>query len=661
MNFSRLSVKRAVLVSMVYLGVVGFGLFSYFRLPRDLFPDLTFPVVVVVTQYSGAGPEDVEQLVSRPIEAAVASVEGVKEVSSTSKYGISVVNIEFSWGTDMTKAETDIRKNIDLFAKSFLPDEVEDPITFAFDPSLQPVVFLMVSGPDGPAAVRKTAEDMVEPRLERIPGVASADSAGGRKREIHVEIIPERLRSFRVAPAQVVNAIRTANLQLPGGAIRQGGQLLTIETKGRFTQIDQIKDVIVMKRPQREIRVKDVARVKDWFEERTRYITVGGRSAVMTMIRKQSDANTVIVVDRVMAQIESIKKVLPEGYKVQVMFDQATIIKRSLGNVVNTGLQAFLLAGVVLLIFLFSIKAGVIVASAIPISLLVTFAVMDTAGVTLNMISMSGLALAIGMLVDNAIVVLENIFRHYQMGKEPKEAATVGASEVSTAITAATLTTLSVFIPILFVPGIAGALFKDMVITICFSLAASLAVAVTLIPMLASRLLARQEKKGKKGWWAKRLEGTVEKVSRVVDGLWGFCACVRSFPEDHGAHWCFDLCRLGVFAHAGRQGLLSKNRPGAAQPGGHHRLVEQCGRHPEAGEPGLADGGQRSSRADPLLSRCRHRRGHWRHLQRGRVFRQPSSEAAAFGPAKAPPTRDREGSPREAQRHPRRGGQAATV
>jgi HAE1 family hydrophobic/amphiphilic exporter-1 len=557
MNLSSFSVRRAVLTSMLYLGVVGFGLFSYFRLPQDMFPDLTFPVVVVVTEYSGAGPQDVEQLVTRPIEAAVASVEGVEEVRSTSKYGVSVVNIEFSWETDMTKAETDIRKNIDLFARSFLPEEAKDPITFAFDPSLQPVVFLMVSGPAGPAEVRRITEDFVEPRLERIAGVASANSAGGLKREIRVELNPERLRSLLVDPAQVVQAVRQANLQLPGGSIRQGGQLLTIDTKGRFLQVDQIKDVIVVKRPEREIRVKDVAEVRDWFEEQTRIVSVEGKPAVMTFVRKQSDANTVVVVDRVLGQISSIQEALPAGYKIKVMFNQATIIKRSLGNVLDTGWQAFLLAGLVLLVFLFSLKAGLIVATAIPISLLVTFSAMDAAEVTLNMLSMSGLALAIGLLVDNAIVVLENIFRHYQMGKQPMVAAVDGAKEVSTAIMASTLTTLSVFIPVLFVPGIAGVLFRDMVLTICFSLAASLAVAVTLIPMLASRLLSRQERKGKKGWWARRLEGTAKRVGRVVDGYGAFLrGCLRfrkttlliAIGTLGAAVWLFTLIGIDFFA-----------------------------------------------------------------------------------------------------------------
>ncbi len=523
MSLSSLSVRRAVTISMVYIGIIGFGIFNYFQLPRDLFPNLTFPVVVIVTQYSGAGPEDVEKLVSRPIEKAVASVEGVQEVKSTSKYGISVVQLEFDWGTDMFKAETDVRKNIELFAHA-LPDDIVNPIVFAFDPSLQPVVFLGVTGPYGPAELRRIAEELVEPRLERIPGVASSNTAGGRKREIHVELIPERLRALMVAPTQVVNAIRQANLQLPGGAVRQGGQLLAINTQGRFGSVAEIGEVIIVKRVGREIRVKDVAVIKDWYQEQNRVIRNNGRSAVMTLVRKQSDANTLLVAKAVLESRKDIERVLPKGVRLDVLFAQSDMINRALGNVEQTSTQAFLLAFVVLFAFLVRLSPSIIVALAIPTSLLVTFPAMKATGVTLNTISMMGLALAIGLLVDNAIVVMENIFRHHQMGKPPRQAAVDGAEEVGMAITASTLTTLSVFLPILFVPGIVGALFKDMVVTICLSVAASLLVARTLIPMAASRTLVPR-----KGWGTRILlilAGLAVLAALAVTGKWAYLVTV---------------------------------------------------------------------------------------------------------------------------------------
>jgi len=492
MNLSSFSVKRAVTISMIYLAVVGFGIFEYRKLPRDVFPDISFPQVVVVTQYAGAGPKDVEKLITQPLENAVASVEGVKEVRSKSKYGMSVLEVEFSWGTDMFQAETDIRKNIDLFA-SALPDDADEPITFAFDPSLQPVVFLMVNGPYGSAEMRKIAEDLVEPRLERIAGVAAANTAGGLKREIQVELNPERLRALMVAPQQVLQAIRTANVQLPGGAVRQGGQLIAIKTQGRFEKVEEIEEVIITKREGREIRVKDVARVKDWFQEPTRLIRNNGKSSVMVLVRKQSDANTLLVAKAVLESRSDIEKQLPKGTKLDVMFAQSDMINRALGNVVNTGWQAFILAGLVLLLFLANGWAATIVSLAIPISLVVTFPVMNATGVSLNTISMTGLALAIGLLVDNAIVVIENIYRHMEAGLPAREAAVRGTQEVGMAITASTLTTLSVFLPVLFVPGIVGALFKDMVVTICLSITASLIVARSLIPMAASRLLSTPE------------------------------------------------------------------------------------------------------------------------------------------------------------------------
>jgi HAE1 family hydrophobic/amphiphilic exporter-1 len=354
--------------------------------------------------------------------------------------------------------------------------------------------------------------------------VASATTAGGLKREIHVELIPERLRALFVAPAQVLNAIRQANLQMPGGAVRQGGQLLSINTQGRFQSVAEIGEVIIVQRAGREIRVKDVARIKDWFQEQNRVIRNNGRSSVMLLVRKQSDANTLLVAKAVLEGRQDIERILPKGVKLDVLFAQSDMINRALGNVEQTSIQAFLLAFVVLFAFLVRLSPSIIVALAIPTSLLVTFPAMKATGVTLNIISMMGLALAIGMLVDNAIVVMENIFRHHQMGKSPRQAAVDGAQEVGMAITASTLTTLSVFLPILFVPGIVGALFKDMVVTICLSIAASLLVARTLIPMAASRTLALR------GGWGTRILVILVVVAVLavlaVTGRWAYLVTV---------------------------------------------------------------------------------------------------------------------------------------
>ena len=521
MNISELSVRRGVTFSMIFLVVLGFGLFSLSRLRLDMYPDITFPMIGVVTTYEGAGPREMEDLVTRPIEGVVTAVEGVKKVGSTSKQGASVVFVEFSWGTDLDQAETDVRKNID-FIKGRLPEDADDPISFAFDPSMQPIVFLGISGPYPETRLRQIAEEKVEPMLERLPGVASADTIGGGKREISVQLDPRRLASAGVSPQQVVNALRMDNVQLPGGTIDQGGWQFTIQAKGRFTSVRQIEEVVVGMRQTVPVRVRDVARVVDGLKEATRLVRVDGKPGILLMVRKQSDANTVQAVRAVLKGIAEVERKAGRGVKLKVIFNQGEFIEKAIGNLSTTAGVAFLFAFLVLFFFLRSFRSSIIVAGAIPISVVATFAIMDAWGLTLNMISMAGLALAIGMLVDNSIVVLENIFSFTERDVEARQAAIQGSKEVATAITASTLTTVVVFLPVLFVPGIAGEMFGDMAITICFSLAASLFVARTGIPLAASRLLKRRHAVGggvearSQGWF-------VPLIGRVYGRVLGWC------------------------------------------------------------------------------------------------------------------------------------------
>ena len=491
MSLSSLSVRRAVTFSMIYLIIVGVGLFSLARLRLDMYPDITFPMIGVVTEYPGAGPREVEDLITRRIEGAVAAVEGVKKVSSTSKQGVSVVSVEFSWGADLDQAEIDVRKYID-FVRGLLPGDAKDPIAFAFDPSMQPVVFLGLSGPYSEIKLREIAEEKVEPLLERLPGIASVDTVGGGKREIQVRLDPRRMGAAGVSPQQVVAALRADNVQLPGGTFDQGGWEFTIQTKGRYTRVKQIEQTVVGLRQGVPTRLRDVGQVVDGLQEATRLVRNNGRPGILMMARKQSDANTVQAVRAVLAALPDVERQAARGIKLDVIFNQADFIEKSIGNLSSTAGIAFAFALVVLLFFLRSLRSSLIIAGAIPISVIATFSIMDLSGITLNIISMAGLALAIGMLVDNSIVVLENIFTLTERGTPGREAAVEGTDEVSTAITASTLTTLVVFLPILFVPGIAGKMFGDMSITICFSLAASLFVARTGIPLAASRLLHRK-------------------------------------------------------------------------------------------------------------------------------------------------------------------------
>jgi len=516
MILSKTAIRRGITFTMIFLIVIGFGLFSLTRLKVDLFPDVTFPIIGIIAQYEGVGPYDIENLVTRPLEEAVASVENIETINSRSMSGTSILIIEFDWGTNMDQAEIDVRKNIDL-VRDMLPEDVTEPITFAFDPSMQPIAFLGMTSDDlGQAELRRVAKEKIEPRIERIPGVATADAQGGLERQINVKVDPRELAAKGIDINQIVNAIRMENLQIPGGQIDEGMSEFSVRTYGEFQGVDDIRQVVVGHKKNATIHLDQIAEVTDGFKERNSYVLNNGKESVVMVVMKQSDANTVNATEAVLNAIPSLEDVAGADVKIEVIFDLADFIKKSISNLTNTALQAFLLAGLVLLFFLRNIRSAIIVAVSIPVSVIATFFVMDQAGVTLNIISMAGLALAIGMLVDNSIVVLENIFRHREEGEPIREAADEGTSEVSMAIIASTLTTLAVFVPILFVPGIAGVLFNDMAIAIVFSLSASLFVALTLIPLMASRMLTLEDM-ARKSKFITALTGWVTTSLRWLD------------------------------------------------------------------------------------------------------------------------------------------------
>jgi HAE1 family hydrophobic/amphiphilic exporter-1 len=487
-SLASLSIKRAITFAMIYFFVFGFGLFGLSRLKIDLYPDVSFPVIAVITTYTGVAPEEMETLVTKPIEEAVASVEKIKHIRSVSKLGASLVLAEFDWGLDLEKAEKDIRNNID-YIREFLPDEAEEPIIIQFDPQKMPILFMSVSGPMGPAELRELCRRRIKPAIERIEDVASAETAGGLKRQIQVQIDPAKLRSQNLSVDALLSSLRRENLQVPGGKLDEGESEFSVRTLSEYTSVDQIADTVIGYRNGTPIYIRNVAQVSDSYEEITRVVRNNQKPGVLLIVSKNSKANTVQVTDRVIKELPNILKRLPAGLKAGVIFNQADFIKRSISNLTSTAIQAFILTALVLLFFLHNIRASVIVALSIPMSVVATFSVLDLAGITLNIMSMAGLALAIGMLVDNSIVVLENIYRHTGKGGNSIEGAEYGTNEVATAIMASTLTTIAVFFPVLFVPGIAGVLFNDMALTICFSLFCSLLVALTLIPLLSSKFL----------------------------------------------------------------------------------------------------------------------------------------------------------------------------
>ncbi len=508
MNLPALAVKRAVTFTMIFIAFILFGILGLRLLPLDLFPDITFPIAVVITDYPGASPEDVESLVTRPVEEAVSAVSGIKNIMSESRQGVSFVLLEFSWGSDMDKAKADIRESMDMF-KDLLPAEIRNPLVFAFDPSMMPIAFLGLGGDRPTHELRSIGKDVVEPLYERIPGVAIAEVSGGQDRQIQVRLDPVRLKARRVSVQQVIAAIRSENLQLPTGSFDQGGFTFAVHTEGKYGSVDEIAGTIVGFSGTSPTRLRDVAEVLDTFEQETSGTRINGQAGVLLIIMKQSDANTVGVANRVVEETPNIQEILPDDVQLDMIFEQSGFIERSLGNLANTAMLAFFMAAVVLLFFLQSMRASIIVVLSIPLSIMAAGFAMYLIGITLNIISLAGLALAVGMLVDNSIVVLENTVRFIEDGQPPMEAAVGGPSEILMAIVASTLTTISVFIPILFVPGIAGVMFKDMALTICVSLVGSLAVAVTLVPLLGSRFLKPP---------AERLAGGHGRLARA--GVW---------------------------------------------------------------------------------------------------------------------------------------------
>jgi len=498
MFLPKFAVRRPVMVSMIFLILIILGVISFVLLPIDLFPDVDLPVVMVVAGYEGAGPSEIENMIAKPLENALAATKNLKNIYSYSLEEACVVMAEFDWGSDMDVAAADVREKVDMI-RFALPEGVESPSVIKFDPSMMPIMFLGVSGEGRtPAELRYYAEEIIQPRIERLEGVAAAFPIGGLEREIKVEIDRARLEALELSVNQVIATIRASNLDLPAGHLKFGQKDFLVRTTGQFTIPSQLENVVISNHQGIPIRLKDVATIRDDYKERTSVVRVGGASAIAMLVQKESQANTVTVADRVKKTLASVIRELPEDTKINLVWDSSDYIKKSVGNVKRSALEGGLLAVFIILVFLGSFSSTLIISVAIPVSVVVTFALIYFGEMTLNITTLGGLALGIGRLVDDAIVVLDNIFRHRQRGERPAEAAVVGASEVSTAVLAATATTIIVFVPIFFVKGMVGILFRPMGYTVVMSLAASYFVAMILIPLLSSKFL-KVEKIGNPG------------------------------------------------------------------------------------------------------------------------------------------------------------------
>ena len=504
------SMRRPVTVSMLTTGALIFGLVALSRLPLNLLPDISYPTLTIQTEYPDAAPAEVEKLITEPLEEAVSVIQGLRGLRSESRAGVSEITLEFAWKTNVDYASLDVREKIDLVR---LPSDASQPVLLRYDPSLDPILRIGLYGDMDLAALRHLGERVVKKDLESLEGVASVRVRGGLEEEIHVDVDEGKLSALGIPISAISQFLDSQNLNAAGGRLRDRDAEFLVRTLNEFQSVDDIRQSILLDEGGRRVKLEDVADVSRGFKEREIISRVRGKEAVELALYKEGGSNTVQVARYVKRRLDHLRENLPEGADLQVLFDQSTFIEQSLAEVRSNAVLGGLLAILVLYLFLKNRRSTLIIGLVIPVSILATFFVMLQLNVSLNIMSLGGLALGVGMLVDNAIVVLEAIGRHRDRGAGLWEATQSGASEVSKAVTASTLTTVAVFLPIIFVEGIAGQIFRDQALTVTASLLVSLVAALTFIPVLASIGSHRREKEPT----ALRDMGQHDTVGIVVD------------------------------------------------------------------------------------------------------------------------------------------------
>lgn len=494
MKITETAVNRPIATTMMFLIIIVLGVISFRYLPVDLLPPVEYPQLTIATEYSNVGPEEIEKIITQRIENTIAGVPGVERVRSSSSEGRSRVTLEFGQGTDIDVAANDIRAALDR-VRDDLPPEAEPPRIWKFDPNNFPVVIVGANSKKNLQELTQILEREVTKRFEQIPGVGSIDVWGGVYKEVHIELKRDRLIASGLSSAQVQRAIASENVNLPGGNVNAGVQELYLRTLGEYNSIDQIANTIITMVDGHPIRVKDVANVEWGYEDLNRLVEIDGKPMVRFGIRKQTGANTVAVAEDIRDEIERVN-MERDDMNLFVTIDQSEFIQNSINNVKNSAVWGALLALVVLYLFLRNGSSTFIISLAIPISIIATFALLYFNGLTLNQMSFGGLALGVGLIVDNAIVVLENIIRlREERGKDLKTSALVGTKEVGGAIVASTITTSVIFLPVVFMQTISGSIFQQLALVVVFALVCSLFVALTLVPMLCSKFLTVKPEK----------------------------------------------------------------------------------------------------------------------------------------------------------------------
>ncbi len=488
MKIPEIAVRRKVSTAMLAMILIVLGFIAFASLGLDFFPDIEFPTVSVVTTYSGASSEDIENTITRPLEQIINTISRVKEVDSMTTEGVSVIMVEFEWGTNLDFAAQDIRDQVGLY-RNFIPEEASDPLVVKFNIGQMPIIFGGITADRPTLELKELIEDEVAPRLERIDGVASAQVFSMDTREILVAVDKAALESLNISFDQILMSLSMENLNLPAGRVTERHSEYLLRTLGEFKSLDDIRNTIIgTTQTGQPVYLTDVAEVRDTLKDTRLISRTQGEKAVFYFISKRSGANTVTTAQAVNRELERIKPTLPPDVVFYPFMDQAEMIQRVIRRTGNNALVGGILAIFFIFIFLRNWRPTVTIALAIPLSIITTFIAFYLAGYTINLLTLGGLALGIGMLVDNAVVVIENIFRHMEEGKNREEAAKRGASEVGMAITASTLTTIAVFFPMVFAQGITGKLTRGLALAIAFSLLASLFVALTIVPMVASVL-----------------------------------------------------------------------------------------------------------------------------------------------------------------------------
>lgn len=508
MNLSSFSVKRPVTILMITFVIILLGAVSLTRIPIDLYPSFEIPIAIISTNYEGAGPQEVESLVTSPIEEVVGTVQNIKSIRSVSSAGNSLVILEFEFNTDMNFATLDVREKLD-FLKALLPEGTDAPLILKIDPNAMPIIELSVFSADL-IETQWLVEKELKPRLERLEGVASVNISGGSEEQIVIRFSDAALQTYGLDLNQIAQQLRLENLNLPGGTVDKGTLTLSVRAVNAFDTLEDIENFLITLPAQANqspsgspassgpltVRLQDIAEISYQDKELSLISKTNGIRSLNISILKQSGTNTVQVANQILAEVKKLQNDF-KNITIDVSSDQAEFIRASIRNVTSSAGYGALLAIAILYLFLRNIRTTFIIGTSIPVSIIATFILLFYQGITLNLMTLGGLALGIGMLVDNAIVVLENIYRFRQMGYSREESAILGTKEVAMAVTASTLTTIAVFLPISFVEGLTATIFRELALTVTFSLSTSLIVSLTLIPMMSSKLLVIDTQIGK--------------------------------------------------------------------------------------------------------------------------------------------------------------------